>query len=514
MFPSLEALRAACTATSAEEALLTSPVAPILLLRKRPSGGTRACVAEAVAPGNPWLGALLPYTPLHRLLLEWAERPLVCTSGNLSDEPLCVDPAEALERLHGVADLFLVHDRPILRPVDDSVVRMGTDGPLVLRRARGYAPLPLSLGAGTPCLLGLGGQLKGTVALTAGDQAVVSQHLGDLGSLEGSRLLERTVEDLLRLFEARPVAIACDLHPDYASTRLGERLATSWGVPLLRVQHHHAHIAAGMAEHGLSGPVLGLAWDGAGLGADGTLWGGEALIVEGARFRRVAHLRPFRLPGGERALREPRRAALGLLHALDGLGGATHLREAFTARDADVLAAMLERGLQSPLTTSMGRLFDAVAALSGVRAQAGFEGQAAMALEFAAGDEEGVEPYPLPLRDGEPAVADWEPLVRALLVDRERGAPVSLMAGRFHAALARLAEAIALRMGLPQVVLSGGCFQNLRLLRDTQARLRAHGFEVWTPQQYPPNDGSLSLGQLAVAARVYEEERNVSRHPR
>ncbi|MBN1210629.1 MAG: carbamoyltransferase HypF [Myxococcaceae bacterium] len=513
MFPSLVALRAACMPTPAEEAMLTSPAAPILLLRKPPPGSARALVAETVAPGNPWLGALLPYTPLHRLLLELAERPLVCTSGNLSDEPLCTEPAEALERLHGVADLFLVHDRPILRPVDDSVARMGPDGPLVLRRARGYAPLPLSLGADIPCLLGLGGQLKGTVSLSTGDQVVVSQHLGDLGSLEGSRLLERTVEDLLRLLEARPVAIACDLHPDYASTRLGERLAASWGVPLLRVQHHHAHIAAGMAEHGLSGPVLGLAWDGAGLGADGTLWGGEALVVEGARFRRVAHLRPFRLPGGERALREPRRAALGLLHELDGTV-ATHLREAFTPREADVLAAMLERGLQSPLTTSMGRLFDAVAALSGVRAQAGFEGQAAMALEFAAGEHEAEAPYPLPLRNGEPAVADWEPLIQALLVDRERGAPASLMAGRFHAALVRLAEALALRVGLPHVVLSGGCFQNLRLLRDTQARLRAHGFEVWTPRQYPPNDGGLSLGQLAVAARRYEEERNVSRHPR
>ncbi len=513
MFPSLGALRAACVPTPAEEEMLTSPAAPILLLRKPPPGSARALVAEAVAPGNPWLGALLPYTPLHRLLLELAERPLVCTSGNLSDEPLCTEPAEALERLHGVADLFLVHDRPILRPVDDSVARMGPDGPLVLRRARGYAPLPLSLGAGLPCLLGLGGQLKGTVALSSGDQVVVSQHLGDLGSVEGARLLERTVEDLLRLLEARPVAVACDLHPDYASTQLGERLAASWGVPLLRVQHHHAHIAAGMAEHGLSGPVLGLAWDGAGLGTDGTLWGGEALVVEGARLRRVAHLRPFHLPGGERALREPRRAALGLLHALEGPRGVAHLPEAFTPREADVLMAMLERRIQSPGTTSMGRLFDAVAALSGVRAQAGFEGQAAMALEFAAEDQEAVEPYPLPLRAGEPAVADWEPLVRALLVDRARGAPVSLMASRFHAALAQLAEAIALRVGLPQVVLSGGCFQNLRLLRDIQARLRARGFEVWTPRQFPPNDGGLSLGQLAVAARQYEEERNVSRHP-
>ncbi|KFE67066.1 carbamoyltransferase HypF [Hyalangium minutum] len=514
MFPSLDQVRTVCELASEEAAVLTSPAAPIVLLRKRLSGGAKPWVADAVAPGNPWLGALLPSTPLHRMLLDLAERPLVCTSGNLTDEPLCTAPGEALDRLRGVASLFLVHDRPILRPVDDSVVRMGPNGPLVLRRARGYAPLPLSLRAAPPYLLALGGHLKGTVALTVGEQAVVSQHLGDLGSIEGARLLERTVEDLLRLFEVHPEAVACDLHPDYASTRLGERLCERWGVPLIQVQHHHAHIAAVMAEHGLSGPVLGLAWDGAGLGTDGTLWGGEALIVEGARFRRVAHLRPFRLAGGEQAQREPRRAALGLLHAMEGPGATVHLRDAFTAHEADVLLAMLGRGLQSPFTTSMGRLFDAVAALSGVQLRTSFEGQAAMALEFAAGEDAAVEPYPLPLRNGEPAAADWEPLIRALLGDRTQGAPASLMARRFHASLVSLAEAIASRAGLPHVVLAGGCFQNLRLLRDIQARLRSRGFEVWTPQQYPPNDGSLSLGQLAVAAYRYEEARDVSRHPR
>ena len=495
MFPSLEALRSACEVSSAEEAVLTSPEAPILLVRKRASGG----VVEAVAPGNPWLGALLPYTPLHALLLALAGRPLVCTSGNLSDEPLCFEPAEALERLRAVADVFLVHERPIVRPVEDSVVRVGPEGPEVLRRARGYAPLPLPL-AEAPCVLGLGGQLKGTVALSVGGQVVVSPHLGDLGSVEGVRLLERTVVDLQRLLEARPVALACDLHPDHASTRLGERLSAEWGVPLLRVQHHHAHVAACMAEHGLSAPVLGLAWDGAGLGMDGTLWGGEALVVEGARFRRVAHLRPFPLPGGERAFREPRRAALGLLHVLEGAGAAAHLTEAFAPGQVEVLLGMLARGVQSPVTSSMGRLFDAVAALTGVRAQAGFEGQAAMALEFVAGEGE-AEPYPLPLRDGEPAVADWEPLVRALLSDRRRGVPPPLMAARFHAALAVLAESIALRVGVPHVVLSGGCFQNARLLREVRARLRARGFHVYSPRLYPPNDGGLSLGQVAVAAR-------------
>lgn len=511
MFPSLQALRSVCEVSPAEAAVLGSPSAPILLLRRREPGGTEVHIAEAVAPGNPWLGALLPYTPLHGLLLEAVGRPLVCTSGNLSDEPLCIDSEEALARLRDVADLFLVHDRPIVRPVDDSVARMMPDGLQVLRRARGYAPLPLPLPE-APDLLGLGGQLKGTVALCVSEQVVVSQHLGDLGTLEGARLLERTAEDLLWLLRACPVALACDLHPDYASTRLAERLADEWGVPLVRVQHHHAHVAACMAEHGLTGPVLGLAWDGAGLGTDGALWGGEALVVEGAGFRRVAHLRPFSLPGGERALREPRRAALGLLHEVEGTRAVAHLREAFAAHEEEVLVTMLERGLQSPRTTSMGRLFDAVAALCGLSARAGFEGQAAMALEFAAGEGE-AEPYPLPLGDGVPAVADWEPLIRALLADRARGVPPPLMAARFHAALAVLAESIAVRVGLARVVLSGGCFQNLRLLRDIQARLRARGFEVFSPRQYPPNDGGLSLGQVAVAARRLEEEQDVSRHP-
>ncbi|ATB35198.1 hypothetical protein CYFUS_000610 [Cystobacter fuscus] len=511
MFPSLEVLRSHCEVSPEEAAVLTSPAAPILLLHKRMPGGEGA-IAEAVAPGNPWLGALLPYTPLHVLLLEAAGRPLVCTSGNLSDEPLCIAPGEALTRLREVADRFLVHDRPIVRPVDDSVARLLPEGLQVLRRARGYAPLPLPL-PGAPCLLGLGGQLKSTVALCVGEQVVVSQHLGDLGSPEGSRLLERTAEELRRLLDARPVALACDLHPDYVSTRLAERLSGEWGVPLVRVQHHHAHVAACMAEHGLVGPVLGLAWDGAGLGTDGTLWGGEALVVEGAAFRRVAHLRPFSLPGGERALREPRRAALGLVHEVRGAGALDSLRECFTAREGEVLVAMLARGLQSPRTTSMGRLFDAVAALSGIRARAGFEGQAAMALEYAAGEGE-AEPYPLPLGNGAPAVADWEPLLEALLDERKRGVPAPLLAARFHAALAVLAESIAVRVGLPRVVLSGGCFQNPRLLRDVQARLRARGFEVFWPRHYPPNDGGLSLGQVAVAARWLEEAHDVSRNPR
>jgi hydrogenase maturation protein HypF len=511
MCPTLDVARGLCTLSREEEAALVGERAPILLLRRRHEPRSR--VADAVAPRSPRLGIMLPYTPLHRLLLDAVARPLVCTSGNLSEEPMCIDDEDALARLGRVADLFLVHDRPIARPVDDSVARVGPSGLEVLRRARGFAPEPLRLATPGPCVLALGGHLKSTVTLSLGDQAVVSQHLGDLDSPEAHALLERTVADLVRVLDARPAVVACDLHPDYASTRLAERLAAGWDAAIVRVQHHHAHLAACMAEHGLVGRALGLAWDGAGLGPDGTLWGGEALVVDGATFRRVAHLRAFRLPGGARAMREPRRVALGLLHAMLGDDAGRELAGLFRPAELRVLLGMLRGGVRAPWTTSVGRLFDAVAALIDVRTEAGFEGQAAMELESAADEAGDDEAYPLPLGGGVPAVADWEPLVHAIRRDRARGVPATHVAARFHAALAELATEIARRAGLPRVVLSGGCFQNVRLARLVRTRLAACGFEVWTPCRYPPNDGGLSLGQALVAAWSRKEADDVSRHP-
>jgi hydrogenase maturation protein HypF len=544
MLPSLAAVRDLCAPTAEEERVLASTAAPILLVRRHLPGVHRganparaggiapevgaaarqrtgtaepAGVAGCVAPRNPYLGVMLPTTPLHHLLTAAAGRPLVCTSGNLAEEPLCIDDAEARARLRAVADLFLVHDRPIVRPVDDSVARLGPAGLVLLRRARGFAPLPLRIAAAgdVPCVLALGGQLKSTVALSVGGEVVVSQHLGDLHHASGAVLLERTAADLVRFFDARPTRIACDLHPDYASTRVGERLAARWGVPIERVQHHHAHVAACVAEHGLAGPVLGLAWDGAGLGTDGTLWGGEALVVEGTGFRRVAHLRSFRLPGGARAMREPRRAALGLLHALLGRAAVEPVASMFTVEEARVLVTALERGLNAPETTAVGRLFDAVAALAGLDTHTTFEGQAAMALEFAAAESAGAGAYLLPLGRGEPAVADWEPLVRAVLADRAAGVPAAVIAARFHAALTDLAAAVAARAGIRDVVLSGGCFQNLGLVAAISERLHARGFTVHTPRLYPPNDGGLALGQVLIAIRRAERSADhVPRHPR
>lgn len=522
LFATLADVRAACLTTPAEDAVLASAAAPVLLVRRRPPSSAAAArgIAPSVAPGLPELGAMLPTTPLHVLLSEAVARPLVCTSGNLAGEPICIDDAEARARLGSVADGFLVHDRPILRPVDDSVARVddavaSTDGRglVLLRRARGFAPLPLRVRAarGAPVVLGLGGQQKSTIALARGDEIVVSQHLGDLHDASACALLERTVGDLLASFAVRPARVACDLHPDYASTRLAERLAAEWEVPLDRVQHHHAHVAAGMAEHDLEGPVLGLAWDGAGLGEDGGLWGGEALRVDGAHPIRVGHLRPFRLPGGARAFREPRRAALGLLHALGGDAVGT-VQSAFTSGERVVLLRMLDAGVQAPVTTSVGRLFDAVAALLGLCPAPSYEGQAAHAVEVAADGIADAEPYPFRLGAGAPAVADWEPLVRALLADRRRGVPVAVCAARFHAALGALAAAWADRAGLRDVVLGGGCFQNARLTAVVRARLESAGFTVHVPRRYPANDGGIALGQAYVARRRAEEESHVPRH--
>ncbi|MCC6552990.1 MAG: carbamoyltransferase HypF [Polyangiaceae bacterium] len=542
MLPSIEMARAACALDPAEEAALRSPEAPILLVRRRP--GAAVAIAPEVAPGNPYLGVLLPTTPLHRLLLDRVARPIVCTSGNLSDEPMCTGDADALDRLGSIADAFLAHDRPIARPVDDSVARSGPAGLLLLRRARGFAPLPIPLAAGGPTVLALGAHQKSAITLALGAQAFIGQHLGDLHTLGAVRLLERAAADLVELAQARPDLVACDLHPDYASTRLAERLASEWRVPLIRVQHHHAHVAACAAEHRVQGPVLGIAWDGAGLGEDGLIWGGEALVIDirgsgsppapsapsaidirgsapnpdGARFTRIAHLRPFPLPGGERAAREPRRAALGVLTEMLGPAAAADIaRPWFRPAELGPLTTLLSRPGACARTTSAGRLFDAVAAVTGLRSQAGFEAQAAMAVEFAA-DRAGPEPpYPFPLVDGpagSPAIADWGPTLGALLDDRRRGVDPDVIAARFHASLADLIERIAIRAWgsgaqgalrpgapnvKPRVALTGGCFQNLRLLEGARARLLARGFDVLTPRLVPPNDGGLSLGQAAVA---------------
>jgi len=512
MLASLDEVRRRCALSDAEARTLARHEAPILLLRRSRADEALRDVADGVAPGNPYLGVMLPYTPLHHLLMAAIGRPIVCTSGNLSEEPMAITTEEALERLGPIADVLLVHDRPIVRPVDDSVARVGPDGLQLLRRARGYAPLPIDLGREVPTMLAVGGHLKNAVALSLGRQAILGSHVGDLESVSSVEVHERSVRDLVDFFRVVPEAVACDLHPDYASTRYAERLAAEWGVPLIRVQHHHAHVAACMAEHRLAGPVLGFSWDGTGYGPDGTVWGGEALECDGAGgFRRFAHLRTFPLPGGDRAVREPRRSALGLLFEMLGDEAADIGGQWFSSAELDTLFVLMERALHTPRTSSMGRLFDAVAALCGFSARMSFEGQAAMQLEFAA-DLRVDDAYPLPLveppdSEGAPLVADWEPLVRAVLSDRASREPVGRTGARFHNALAHLAVSVAQRWGGRQVVLTGGCFQNAILAERVRGRLLQSGFDVYTHREVPPGDGGIALGQLWVAAERSEREK-------
>ena len=444
---------------------------------------------------------MLPYTPLHHLLLREIDFPVVATSGNLTDEPICTDEKEAIRRLGPIAELFLVHNRPIVRHVDDSVAWIILGKPRLLRRARGYAPLPILLSKPIPPILAVGAHLKNTVALSVGNQVFISQHIGDLETLEAFQAFEKVIADFLRLYEVRPSAIAHDLHPDYLSTLWAR---SNQDMTLIPVQHHHAHLASCLAENQVEGEALGVTWDGTGYGSDGTVWGGEFLLGDASDFRRVAHLRPFRLPGGEGAIKEPRRTALAILWelyreealAMEDLPPVA----SFTPSERSLLAKMLERGLNSPVTTSAGRLFDAVSALVGLHQKVSFEGQAAMALEFAA-DPSCEELYPVDFEEkGGVIILDWRPLVEALIEDLRRGTKASVISARFHNSLVESIVQVALRVKARRIALSGGCFQNRILTEKTALRLEREGFQVLLHSQVPPNDGGISLGQVVVAA--------------
>ena len=509
MVRDLAAARELCRLDREAEALLASPEAPVVLLPRRP--GT--AVDEAVAPDNPYLGIMLAYTPLHHLLLDGLGFPVVATSGNLSDEPICTDEHDAVRRLGGIAGRFLVHDRPIARHVDDSVAWIFEGKPRLLRRARGWAPRPVVLDEAVPPILAVGAHLKNAVALSVGRQVFISQHIGDMETPEAVDAFERVIADFLELYDANPVAVAHDLHPDYVSTKWArDRAADARLVP---VQHHHAHMAACLAENAYHGAALGVTWDGTGYGLDRTVWGGEYLLGTRSSFRRVAHFLPFRLPGGEAAVREPRRTALALLWQMDRnterWSESLPPVASFSPTELALLARMLERGVNSPETTSAGRLFDGVAALIGLPLRTTFDGQAAMALEFAA-DRSVRDGYPVRLTDdGDerctgPLVVDWRPLLEAVMDDRRRGSRVGTISARFHEALAEANLLVARAVGERTVALTGGCFQNRLLLQRTVDKLRDAGFEVLLHRQVPPGDGGIGLGQVAVAAARLREE--------
>lgn len=531
MYPDLMAIQQDCLLSDSEAQLLSSPAAPIVLLKRK-----RRAQDCPIAPDNPYLGVLLPYTPLHHILLRQLDTPVIATSGNLSDEPICTGENEALSRLSGIADLFLVHNRPIARHVDDSIARVLLGRNQLLRRARGYVPLPIVCGEKKPAtrsleettVIAMGGHLKNCIALSFGNSVIQSQHIGDLETPLAYRAFQQSVQDLPALHGQTPTVVATDMHPDYRSTRESDR----FNIPVLHIQHHEAHALSCMAEHGLHGPVLAVVWDGTGYGADGTLWGGEFLHLTPQGCHRAAFFRPFPLPGGEQAMRQPRRAALGLLYQMygDDAFEMTHLPpfDGLSERERRVIQRTLTRQINSPLTSSVGRLFDAYASLLGLFQDITFEGQAATGLEYAIGDSETDDAYPFRIQDGhepighkaeqaekgEPrvthwnrvgqrpsSIVDWGMMLQCIIDDCSKQIDVGHIAARIHHTLVAIIDVIARQLQAPAIVLSGGCFQNRYLTECAVWRLQQEGFQVYWQQQSPPNDGGLALGQVYGAWR-------------
>lgn len=509
----LEQIRFHCFVTPEDELLLTGSRRPIVLLRRRPTSP----IAPSVAPGQRTLGFMLPYTPFHHLLLEAFGGELVLTSGNVSDEPIAYRDEDAWLRLRPIADYFLLHNRDIHIRCDDSVTRTFRGREMLLRRSRGYAPQPLRLPWGEgPSVLAVGGHYKNTFCLTRHGYAFLGHHIGDLENEAALRSFEEGIDHFQRLFDIKPEIIAHDLHPDYLATKYAKGLehedAKREGakarsvVRLVGVQHHHAHIASCLVDNGCTERVIGVAFDGTGLGTDGTIWGGEFLIADCAAFERVAHLVPFPLAGNERAIKEPWRVAATLLWQTFGDAFAEFpipfVRSLDRSRWA-LLKQAIEKRLNCPWTSSAGRLFDAIAALVGVRSEVRYEGQAAIELEMLA-DEQCEEAYAFDLLDADGTFQlGWSGLVEEVVADLQRGRAPREIAARFHNALARAIVAVARRLratyDLPTVALSGGVFQNMFLLERTVRLLEAEGFTVLTHSQVPPNDGGLALGQAAVA---------------
>ncbi|HPL28650.1 MAG TPA: carbamoyltransferase HypF [Anaerolineae bacterium] len=489
-----------------EAALLTAPQRPIVLLSARKDSP----VAPNVAPGTGTIGVMLPYTPLHHLILEPAAGfplALVMTSGNLSEEPIAMENDEALQRLGHIAGLFLLHNRGISARYDDSVWAVVDGVGRPVRRARGYAPFPVKLPFRGPQVLACGPELKNTFCYTRDEYAFLSPHIGNLENLETLDHYARSLDHYRRLFRLQPQVVACDMHPEYLATKLArERWGSDPGMTLVWVQHHHAHIAACLVEHGERGPAIGVALDGTGYGTDGHIWGGEFLVADLAGFRRAGRLAEFPLPGGEAAIHRPYRTALGLVLAAGMDPAAWPSLAALPAEETAVVSRQVAGGLNAPITSSAGRLFDAIAALIGVRGDTSYEAQAAIELEAMAAEAGAAgRPYPFDLRSVAGAwVLDWRPLLRALLADVRAGAVPECMAARFHAgvaaAIVETVGRIAASTGLRTVALSGGCFQNRVLLAQTAQALRGDGYRVLAHHLVPANDGGVALGQAAVAA--------------
>jgi len=504
MSSSLEKVKQYALVGTIEAATLSSKERPIVLLPKKEG----SAIAEQVASGNRYFGVMLPYTPLHYLILGEDFLALVMTSGNLSEEPIAINNDEAFRRLSGIADYFLVHNRDIYMRNDDSVARVVGEKVRMIRRSRGYVPVPIFLPFDVRPTLACGPYLSNTICIAQGEHAFLSQHVGDLENLEASESFDLTVEHLQDILEIEPVLVACDLHPDYYSTQYALRQKA---VPRVSVQHHHAHIAGCMAENGIDGKVIGIALDGTGYGSDGTLWGGEILIADYGHFERAGHFQYVPLPGGEAAIREPWRMALSLLYPAFGKD-LFDLPIEFVKRldqgKARNILTMIEKKINCPLTSSCGRLFDGIAALVGVRDRVSYKGQAAIELEMEMGEGEGLYPVTVPER-GE-YIIPQNPIIHGVVSDLRQGVDRGTIIRKFHNTLVKIFTDVCLTLqqkySLNRVCLSGGVFQNVFLLENLEKALSALDFEVYTHSMVPPNDGGIALGQVIVANAVLKRE--------
>ena len=504
MVASIEEVKKYCYVSDEEEKLLTSPHSPIVLLRWK----TMSEVSPAVAPNLKYLGVMLPYTPLHHLLLAETGLPLVMTSGNLSEEPIAKDNDEAIRRLKGITDYFLIHNRDIYARYDDSVTMVERGVTQLVRRARGYAPYPTHLPFKSQQILGCGAEEKNTFCLTRDNHAFVSQHIGDMENLETMEHFENTISLYQKLFRIEPTIIAHDLHPEYLATKYAQELASKSDIRLVPVQHHHAHIVSGMVDNGIKTPVIGVAFDGTGFGTDGNIWGGEFLVVDYQRFTRMGHLEYLPLPGGAAAIKKPYRTTIGYLLSLLGetaLKPDLPFLKQVDSVEIDIIQKLIEKKINSPLTSSCGRLFDAVSALLSIRGTIDYEAQAAIELEMLAHDEVNeTNHYPFSIVEQDDlSVVKLQDLFSAIIYDLQSNTTRATIAAKFHNTIAQmikeLCQVISNKTSITQVVLSGGVFQNRLLLRKAVSLLEDDGFTVFTHQQVPCNDGGISLGQAVIA---------------
>ena len=512
MYPNLEQIKRDCLVSILEEEILLSPASPIVLL-KRIKDKKDNFICEKVAPKNPYLGVMLPYTPLHHLLLAELNFPIIATSGNRNNEPICIDELEALTRLNSIADYFLVHNRPIFRPVDDSIVRVINNEIMILRRARGYAPLPVNFPDNNPensqKILAVGGHLKNTIAINFNQQIFLSQHIGNLETPETLNCFENTINSLSNIYNFEPNLIVCDAHPDYYSTNYAQQLSNNKKskIPVIQVQHHLAHIFSTIAEHNVQFPLLGIAWDGTGYGLDNTIWGGEFFYITNNKITRIASFLPFPLLGGNKAISEPKRIALALLYQIFGefknLPSNLGIINSFSSTELKLFKTMLSKKLNSPLTSSVGRLFDGISALLGLIDQVTFEGQVAMQLEFTINDLLTNETYPFQWQYNSKycSYIDWKPIIKNIIQDYLYQKKLSLIAAKFHLTLVEIIKTIVDKMEVKNVILSGGCFQNKYLLENTINCLSREKITPYWSQKIPINDGGLALGQIVFCKR-------------